>query len=65
MDLVLINKEGLEGNVKLKDSLGCSDSMEEFEILRAARRADSKLATLHFSKADFGLFRDLQYYSLD
>ena len=48
------------GNVKLKGSLGCSDhEMLELKILRAARRAHSKLATLDFRRAGFGLFRDL------
>ena len=60
LDLVLTNKEGLVGNVKLKGSLGCSDhEMVEFKILRAARRVHSKLNTLDFRRADFGLFRDL------
>ncbi|GAB0183727.1 hypothetical protein GRJ2_000838000 [Grus japonensis] len=60
LDLVPTNKEGLVGNVKLKGSLGCSDhEMVEFRILRAARRAHSKLTTLAFRRADFGLFRDL------
>ncbi|GAB0186145.1 mitochondrial enolase superfamily member 1 [Grus japonensis] len=60
LDLVLTNKEGLVGNVKLKGSLGCSDhEMVEFKILREARRAHSKLTTLDFRRADFGLFRDL------
>ncbi|GAB0208014.1 hypothetical protein GRJ2_003267100 [Grus japonensis] len=60
LDLVLTNKEGLVGDVKLKGSLGCSDhEMVEFRILRAARRALSKLPTLDFRRADFGLFRDL------
>ncbi|GAB0190228.1 hypothetical protein GRJ2_001488100 [Grus japonensis] len=60
LDLVLTNKEALVGDVKLKGSLGCSDhEMVEFRILRAARRACSKLATLDFRRADFGLFRDL------
>ena len=55
-----MNKEGLVGNVKIKGSLGCSDhEMVEFKILRAARRAHSKLPTLDFRRADFGLFRDL------
>jgi len=31
----------------------------EFKILRAARRVCSKLATLAFRRADFGLLRDL------
>ena len=48
------------GNVKLKGSLACSDhEMVEFKILRAVRRTQSKLATLDFRRADFGLFRDL------
>ncbi|GAB0202667.1 mitochondrial enolase superfamily member 1 [Grus japonensis] len=60
LDLILTNKEGLVGDVKLKGSLGCSDhEMVEFKILRAARRALSKLTTLDFRRADFGLFRDL------
>ncbi|GAB0205871.1 hypothetical protein GRJ2_003052700 [Grus japonensis] len=60
LDLILTNKKGLVGDVKLKGSLGCSDhETVEFRILRAARRACSKLTTLAFSRADFGLFRDL------
>ena len=60
LDLVPTNKEGLVGNVKLKGSLGCSDhEMVDFKILRAVRKVYSKLATLDFRRADFGLFRDL------
>ncbi|GAB0204478.1 hypothetical protein GRJ2_002913400 [Grus japonensis] len=60
LDLVLTNKEGLVGNVKLKGSLGCSDhEMVAFKILRARRRVYSKLTTLDFRRAAFGLFRDL------
>jgi len=60
MDLVLTNKKGLVGNVKLKTSLGCSDhEMVEFKILRATRRVHSKLSTLDFRRADFGLIRHL------
>ena len=60
LDLVLTKKEGLVGNVKLKGSLGCSDhEMVGFRILRAARRVHSKLTTLDFRRAHFGLFRDL------
>ena len=59
MGLVLLNEEGLVGNVKLKGSLGCSDhEVVEFKILRGARRGHSKLTTLDFRRADFGLFRD-------
>ncbi|GAB0208476.1 hypothetical protein GRJ2_003313300 [Grus japonensis] len=57
LDLVLTNKEGLVGDVKLKGSLGCRD--HEFKILRAARRVHSKLTALDFRRADLGLFRDL------
>ncbi|GAB0208089.1 hypothetical protein GRJ2_003274600 [Grus japonensis] len=60
LDLILTSKEGLVGDVKLKGSLGYSDhEMVEFRILRAARKALSKLTTLEFRRADFGLFRDL------
>jgi len=60
LDLVLTNKEGLVGNVKLKGTLGCSDhEMVVFKILSAARRAHRKLTTLNVRRADFGLFRDL------
>ncbi|GAB0177124.1 hypothetical protein GRJ2_000177600 [Grus japonensis] len=60
LDLVLTNKEVLVGNVKLKGSLGCSGhEMVEFRILRAAKRAHSKLTALDFRRADFGLFRDV------
>jgi len=60
LDLVLTNKEGLVGNVKVKGSLGCSDhKMVEFKILRAERRVRSKLTTLDFRRADSGLLRDL------
>ncbi|GAB0203869.1 mitochondrial enolase superfamily member 1 [Grus japonensis] len=60
LDLILTNKEGLAGDVKLKGNLGCSDhEMVEFRIFRAARRVCSKLTALDFRRADFGLFRDL------
>jgi len=59
LDLVLTNKKGLVGNVKVKGGLGCSDhQMVGLKILRAARRVHSKLATLDFRRADFGLLRD-------
>ncbi|GAB0179410.1 hypothetical protein GRJ2_000406300 [Grus japonensis] len=56
LDLVLTNKDGLVGNVKLKGNLGCSDhEMVEHKILRAARKAHSKLTALDFRRADFDL----------
>ncbi|GAB0209305.1 hypothetical protein GRJ2_003396200 [Grus japonensis] len=66
LDLILTNKEGLVGDVKLKGSLGCSDhEMVEFRILRAARRASSKLPTLDFRRADLDLSRDLLEAPMD
>ncbi|KAJ7396062.1 hypothetical protein BTVI_148843 [Pitangus sulphuratus] len=60
LDLILTNKEGLVGNMKLLSSLGCSDhEVLKFKILGTARRAQNKLTTLDFRRADFGLFRDL------
>jgi len=60
LDLVLTNREGLVGNVKVKGSLGCSEhEMMEFKILRAERRAQNKLTTLDFRRADSGVFGDL------
>ncbi|KAK4831262.1 hypothetical protein QYF61_016732 [Mycteria americana] len=60
LNLVLINKVGLVGGGKLKSSLGCCDhEIVEFNILRALRRVHSKLTTLDFRRADFGLFRGL------
>ncbi|KAJ7395822.1 hypothetical protein BTVI_151167 [Pitangus sulphuratus] len=58
LDLVLTNKEGLVGNMKLKGSLGCSDH-EMVEFLRAARRVHSKLTPLAFRRAHFGLSKRL------
>jgi len=61
LDLVLTNKEGLVGNVRLKGSLGCSDhEMVEFKILRAARRVHSKLTSLNFRRADWPLQGSVQ-----
>ena len=60
LSLVLTNKEGLMSNVKLADSLDCSDhEMVEFKILRVLKRVHSKLATQNFRRADFELFREL------
>ena len=60
LDLVLSNKEGLVGNVKLEGSLGCSDhEMVQFRMLSAARREHSRLTTLDFRRADFGFLGHL------
>ena len=51
LDLVLINKEGLVGNVKFKGSLGCNHhEMVEFKMLRAPRRAQAHYGELQGSR---------------
>ena len=53
-------RRGWWGIVRVKGSIGCNDhEMVEFKILRAARKAHSRLTTLGFRRADFDLFRDL------
>lgn len=49
LNLILISKEGLIGDVKVKGSLCCSDNeMVEFRILMAEIQAKIKLTTLDF-----------------
>ncbi|GAB0200488.1 hypothetical protein GRJ2_002514200 [Grus japonensis] len=55
LDLVVMNKEGLVEDVKVEGSLGCS----EFRILHGRSRAMSRITTLDFRRAHFGLFKDL------
>ena len=58
LDLLLANREGLVGDVEVRGCLGQSDhEMVEFSILDAARRENSKTATLEFLRVDFELFR--------
>ncbi|GAB0202799.1 mitochondrial enolase superfamily member 1 [Grus japonensis] len=65
LDFVLTNKRELVGDVKLMDSFGCSDhEMVEFEILRAARRAYSKLTTLDFRRGGKQRETDVIYLDL-
>ncbi|KAJ7413722.1 dtw domain-containing protein 2 [Pitangus sulphuratus] len=60
LDLVLTDKERLVGNVKPKGSLGRSNhEIVEFDTLRGVKRVHSKLTTLGFTRANFGLLRDL------
>lgn len=60
LDLVLTNKEGLVEAVTVKGSLGCSDhGMVEFRISCGRNRIPSRVATLEFSRANFGLFKQL------
>lgn len=52
--LVLANREGLVGNMKLKGSLGCSNhEIVELKILRAVRRVHNNLFNLDFRRAVF------------
>ncbi|GAB0210277.1 hypothetical protein GRJ2_003493500 [Grus japonensis] len=54
------HNERLVGDVKVGGSLVCSDhEMVEFRILRGRSRAISRITTLDFRRANFGLFRDL------
>jgi len=60
LDLVLTNKEGLVEDVKVGGSLSCSDhEMVQFRIMRGGNRVVSKIKTLDFRRANFGLFKDL------
>jgi len=60
LDLKLTNKEGLVEDVKVGDSLSCSDhEMVEFRILCGGSRSISRIKTLDFRRANFGLFKDL------
>jgi len=60
LDLVLTHKEGLVESVQVGGSLGCSDhEMVNFRILRGGSRAISRIKTLDFRRANFGLFKEL------
>jgi len=60
LDLVLMNKEGLVEDVKAGGSRSCSDhEMVKFRILRGGSRAISRIKTLDYKRANFGLFKDL------
>ncbi|GAB0203729.1 hypothetical protein GRJ2_002838500 [Grus japonensis] len=60
LDLLLVNREGLVGDVMVGGCLGHSDhEMIEFSILGEGRGRDSRTGTLEFWRADFGLLRSL------
>lgn len=60
LDITLANKEGLTGDVKADESLGCSGhETVEFRFLRRGSKAKSKITILQFRTGDFDLFRDL------
>lgn len=56
--LLYTNTEELVGNVE--SSLFCTKhETAEFKILRGVSDTNSRITTLNFPRADFGLFRDL------
>lgn len=60
MDQTLTNQEELVGNMRPVGSLGYSDhEMVEVRILRGTSRANSRITTLDFWRADWNPFRDL------
>jgi len=60
LGLVLTNEAGLIEDVKVGGNLGCSDhEMVEFGNLHGGNRAISRITTLDFRRANFGLFKDL------
>lgn len=63
LDLVLTNKKGLAGDVKVSDSLGCSGhpngEMVKFMNLCGRSKAMSKIAAMDFRRYGFDLFKDL------
>lgn len=60
LDFLLTNSEKRVGNTLVKGSLcGSNHEIMEFRILKAGRRVKSKLTTLDFWRADFGLCKDL------
>ena len=60
LDFILTNKEGPIEAVKVEGSLSCSDhDVVEFRISCGWNRIPSRITTLHFSKANFGVFKQL------
>jgi len=60
LDPVLTNKEGLVEDVKAGGSLGCSDDeMVKFRIMHGGSRAVTRITTLNFRRANFGVFKHL------
>lgn len=58
--MVTNQEEKLVGNRRLGGSLGYSDhKMEDVRILRGTGKANSRITTLDFWKADWNPFRDL------
>lgn len=61
LDLMFASKEGWVGDMKVWDSIGCSDhEIVEFRILRGGSKTKSRIMALDFRSAEFVLFRDLR-----
>lgn len=59
-NLILANKECLDGNLETGSSCGCSDyEMEKFNILQGGEKKKGKIAMLNFRRTVFVLFMDL------
>jgi len=60
LDLVLMNKQELVEDVEAGGRLGCSDhEIVEFRILYGGSRLISRIKTLDFRRAIFGLLKEL------
>lgn len=58
LDLLLVSREGLVCDVKVRGHLRHSNhELKDFSILGRVRRGFSRTATLDFQRADFGLLR--------
>lgn len=57
--LVLVNREGVMGDVMVAGSGHSNHEIVEFKIFRVMRKKDSIVATLKFRRANFKLFREL------
>jgi len=59
LDLILTNKDGLVGDVKVGGRLGCNDcEIVELKILSGRTKAKSRIATIDYQRANFDLFQD-------
>ena len=62
LDRAQTNRDGLVEDVRVGGSLDCSDhdhEMTEFRILHGGRRAVSRITTLDFRRANFGIFKEV------
>lgn len=67
LDLALINKKGLIGDMKAGGTLRCGEhEIVKFSILPGRNKAINRIATLDFRRENFNLFNDLPWkYSVD